>query len=545
MAERKAQRRKLSRILQSIAKAQMAELEAYSRQVPYEDAFGQVYSGLTPVIINPPYAPERMYKLYEENGVVSSCIEAIIGNVDGFGHDIVPVDGVDGDAKAVASSPEQVQLEQFFSNPNDRESMIALRQKLRRDKLVTGNAYLEIVRDREGFPFAAFWADARRMRLCKLTDPVLVDIQLERRGTTVTAKVEKQFRKFCMIYGIISATGEVLNKIRYFKEFGDPRLMDAKTGKYLAEGEVMTENMELATELIHFKHGNDIYGIPQWVGVILAVMGMSKADFVNYDLFDSQGIPPLLILLSGGQLTDESFDDLVALFQKAKGAQSFNKLLLLEAESTSTSIDGKELPAKLEVKPMSEARKEDAMFLSYLTDSRESIRMFGFRLPGMFLGATKDEKHETAFVARMLAEEQIFSPERVAFDEIINATIVRDFGGKKFKFQSLGPVLQSNPEILALLPVLIESGVFSVNQLIAFVNNQFNLTLEPYKESWANEPIKPKEPTLPGEGKPAPKDGKSMTEKNDKIYAALQELEDIAKRYVLRGCADAGCKHSH
>ena len=540
-------RRRLTKALQSIAKAQQDAIDQYTRQIPFEDLFSQKeIVGNAPTVLQPPYAPGRMYKLYEENGTLSACIEACVDNVNGFGHDVVPIEGVDGEEQK--DTPEKTMLEQFFATPNDRESMITLRKQLYRDKYVTGNAYMEVVRDRKSRPFALFWADAKRTRMCAVSEPCQVMVTLMRQGLEVQIPVQRYFRKFVMIHGSAKA-GEVSTyKIRYFKEYGDPRHMNALTGDYFltpppsAKGEPYEE----ATEMVHFKHGNDSYGVPQWIGTVLPAMGMSKADFVNYDLFDSQGIPPLLILLSGGQLTDDSFNDMLALFRKAKGAQSFNKLLLLEAESPSGTIDGKEGAVKLDVKPLSEARKEDAMFLSYLADSREAIRMFGFRLPGLFLGATKDEKHETAFVARMLAEEQIFAPERQAFDEIINAMIVKDLGAKQFKFQSLGPVLQSNPEILALLPVLIESGVFTVNELIAFVNNQFNLSLEPYNEAWANEPIKPMEPQPPqGQDGNKPKDNKDMKKKNDRVYAALQELEEVATRYVLRGCSDDGCKHTH
>ena len=71
----------------------------------------------------------------------------------------------------------------------------------------------------------------------------------------------------------------------------------------------------------------------------------------------------MIVTVAGGALTDESFEDLVNLFKKAKGVRNFHKLLVLEAESTSGSIDGKDAVPKVDIQNMTECRKEDAMFL--------------------------------------------------------------------------------------------------------------------------------------------------------------------------------------
>ena len=54
------------------------------------------------------------------------------------------------------------------------------------------------------------------------------------------------------------------------------------------------------------------------------------------------------------------------LFRKAKGYRNLSKILVLDAEATGGSIDGKENTPGLNIKNMSEYRAEDAMFLKYL-----------------------------------------------------------------------------------------------------------------------------------------------------------------------------------
>ena len=90
---------------------------------------------------------------------------------------------------------------------------------------------------------------------------------------------------------------------------------------------------------------------------------------------------------------------------------------------------------------------------------------------------------------RKTAEEQLFIPERTRFDEIINKTLVKDLGVEDLEFVSRGPVLQSTENIVQVLTLLVQSGVFTVNGLISFVNMQFGLDIALYEEDWADEPI--------------------------------------------------------
>ena len=270
---------------------------------------------------------------------------------------------------------------------------------------------------------------------------------------------------------------------------------------------------------------------------MLAVMGLSRAEFVNFDLFDNQGVPPLILMVSGGSLTENSFQDLISLMQKAKGVQNFHKMLLLETESSNVDVNGREVPANIEVKDMMEYRKDDAMFLNYMTDSRKSVRQFGFRLPGMFVGETTDYNYATAKVARETAEEQVFVPERRSFDEIINRTVIKALGYDDVcRFVSRAPVIRSNEELLDLLPILTEKGAFTINELISFTNEHFGTDLQPYdeeKEEWANQPIPFVFDPLSGVADFTLPEGDDLaSEKTERVYKALLKLEKIAKNLV-------------
>ena len=479
--ELRKNRRKIFRdSLNVISKEQKEELQQYSRQIDYDsvfDAFAKEAGVGAVILLRPPYLPGKMYELYEQSSKLNACVAAYVDNIDGYGYDIISTISEDDDIQG-EENPQAKELRDFFDMPNDIESLTTIRERLRRDLEITGNAYLEVVRGMDGKPVMIFWMDSKRVRLTATREPVVQNVKVIRNGSPVLVPAEKRYRSYCMLTSEGAATGP---RARYFKQYGDQRTMNAQTGEF-------EDNPDIpATEVIHFKIGNDIYGIPRWIGAMLSVIGAWKSNSINYDLFDNQGIPPIIVTVAGGALTEDSFENLVNLFRKAKGSQNFHKLLVLEADSTSSSIDGKDATPKIEVQNMTEYRKEDAMFLDYIEYCNEDIQKNGFRLPGMFIGISDDANYATAFIVRKSAEEQLFIPERRRFDEVINKTIVKDFGVKNLAFKSNGPVMQSTDNIQNILALLVNSGVFTVNGLISFVNSNLGTNIALYEEDWANE----------------------------------------------------------
>lgn len=87
----------------------------------------------------------------------------------------------------------------------------------------------------------------------------------------------------------------------------------------------------------------------------------------------------------------------------------------------------------------------DAMFSSYDTSCGEHIRK-AFRIPPLLLGTSTDYNRATAEAAIQAAENQVFQPERFVFDEVINTTIIKALGAKKYRFRSLSMNI-SDPQI--------------------------------------------------------------------------------------------------
>ncbi len=81
-----------------------------------------------------------------------------------------------------------------------------------------------------------------------------------------------------------------------FKEYGDPRKMDMRTGEYVS---TLAEKYQ-ANEAIHLKIGSGVYGVPRWVGNIVNLYGARKAEELNFMYFkQGRHVPARLQLKTG------------------------------------------------------------------------------------------------------------------------------------------------------------------------------------------------------------------------------------------------------
>jgi PBSX family phage portal protein len=450
----------------------------YSRQLQPDDVFYGQYdrNGL----IVPPYSPTQLYAIYESSSILPPPINAYVQNISGY--DILfRYKGPTGEKDSEESKKDKKQLQDFFRKANEKQSFRTVRREMRLDFEVLGYGFMEITRSQDGKIACIYPVSAKYIRLAKLKDetPQKVTIKLPREGKEKSIILQRKFRRYAQVL-----PGASSGDIRWFKEYGDPRKLDAVTGKFEKGNKYKVTNP--ASELIHFKNGNDTYGLPRWIGNILGIMGVRSADYINYDLFDSQGIPPLVIMVSGGILTQDSVDTIESLLKQAKGYQNFNRLLLLEAQSEG-GLDDKITP-KVELKPLSDARAEDAMFQNYIDSAEEKLRT-DFRLPPAFLGRTQDYNRAVIEYSKIIAEEQVFEPERNAEDEIFNNTIMMELDSKYWTFKSGGPPLVTGEGLLKGFDSISEAGILTINQSLEIANAALSLDFEEIKEEWANFPV--------------------------------------------------------
>lgn len=445
-------------------------------------------------IIKPPLNPYALVKLIQDNSFLNQAIDAMVTNVHGFGYRMEYV----GKDKEGETSPEMVSelenLEEFFTQPNTYQSFSDLREKLAWDYYVFGNAYIEVTRDDKNRVITIHHLPAPTVRITKI-EPVDVPVTeyLKRQGKTLVIKTKKQFRRYIQI-------DEMGRKV-WYKEFGDPRTIDGQTGKENAS--LAFENS--ATEVLHYTryNGQSVYGIPTWYSQLPSIVGSRQAELTNLDFFENNGIPALAVLVSGGYLTEEAFDQLVSNFDSVKGRGSQNKVLVLEARGAieDSSNTGAIPTPSITMKPLYSDRQSDALFQEYEKAARNKIRS-SFRLPPVFLGDVEQTTFASAKVSLEIAENQIFIPERNKFDDLVNNKILSTWGDLNFSFRTHPASLVSAEDLLNAVGVFNDAGAMTPNIAIGMLNEKLNLDIPRIDEFWGDLPYKTVESIMQAQGGP-------------------------------------------
>ena len=142
-------------------------------------------------------------------------------------------------------------------------------------------------------------------------------------GEEIEISILKKFRKFVQI---------VDNEKVFFKEFGDPRIMNCRTGMYDDD----TQPDDKASSIIFFNVYCPYtpYGLPRYIGQLLNIQGNRKAEELNYTYFMDGRHMPMAIIVENGKLTEDSVNTISG----AKGDKARHKYLILEAEGLENDV---------------------------------------------------------------------------------------------------------------------------------------------------------------------------------------------------------------
>lgn len=477
-------------------------------------------------VIEPPFDLLTLSMLPEQSGVLGSCVDAMATNIDGFGYRLVPRIKTSGeewdkapDALKKAVNAERVRLQNFFMYASLEDSFTEMRRKLRKDLETTGNGYLEVIRDAGGNVQGFQHVPSYQIRLARTEDkPFKVETNVLKLQDDNSVKVDKvthwkRFRRFVQSRTVhnrqLSAVGGY--KTVWFKEWGDPRVYDNKTGE-MAKDElaaVKIPEYERANELIHFKlySSRSPYGLPRYIGNLLSVFGTRASEEINYTTFKSNNIPSMLILVAGGQLTQGSIDRITNFTEsQIQGSDNYSKFLLLEAEGEEESDDGGQI--KLDVKPLVKEQHKDALFQNYAEKNEERVRI-SFRIAPLFLGKADDYTRATAETTKKVTDEQVFAPERDEFDTWVNRILFAEMEVIYHKFKSNTPNTTDNTELVAILANSEKTGGLTPRIARIFLQDIFGAELPdfppdfpadvPFSMTMAEAVKNQADPTQPGQ----------------------------------------------
>lgn len=333
-------------------------------------------------------------------------------------------------------------------------------------------------------------------------------------------------------------------KTVYFKEFGDPRTMDNRTGEYIGDGESL-ERQYQANEIMEFAIGTEPYGEIRWIGQILGVDGSRAAENLNNNYFRNGRHTPLMIMVKGGTLTDESFDKLKEYMNDIKGEAGQHSFLVLEAENVDSRSEFEdEKRPEIEVKDLASILQKDELFQDYLENNRKRVQS-AFLLPDLYVGYTTDFNRATAQTAMEVTEEQVFQPERKSLAWAINNRLLNCYRFKYVEVYFMEPDISNPDDLYKMLTVLSNAGGVTPDFAHEMICDVTGKPSENYTEEWGKVPVAVSKIKAQGSGMDLDFDGMiqqlsgqiqkaSKNRESDELVAVMKEvrrvLSDIQKQ---------------
>lgn len=464
--------------------------------------------------LEPPLPFHNLVMLLLTSNSLRQNIDALVTNIAGFGWRPVPTIDVFGadapdvvrefhtsrgreiDADAAArlakewrreAARERDRLLHFFEFVNPEATFEEIRKRSHQDKELLGNAAWEMVRNRVDDLALISHVPFVTMRLMPL-DEHAIDVTVPQKIDAVTLKeveIRKRFRRYVQVQDNVTV---------YFKELGDPRLVSSRTGERHKSIEAMRRaegpDVRPATEMLHFAlHApNESYGYPRYVGTLPEIIGSRMASEVNVLYFENKSVPPLVMLVSGGRVAADSIKRIRSFIENhVKGEQNFHNILIVEAEAEGDAKNAGR--AQIKIQPLTEAMHQDALFQRY---DRNNIDKIGasFRLPGMLRGDIRELNRATAEVAKSLAEEQVFEPERRSFDDVMNRRILPRLGIRFWEFRTNAPAIRDPSTLSTMIAQLVANGIVMPGEARKFVPEILGRDLPRCEEEFLKKPLR-------------------------------------------------------
>lgn len=421
--------------------------------------------------ITPLYDMRGLRAMVSQSTILPQCTRAYRNNIPGYGIGIRYKDDVDETPEMAAEYQRAEEIIDLLNMDMDTKEVF---EDVIEAREMYGIAYLEVIRNMAG--------EVSQIEFVKDTPSVTKTIPIEPYQETdfwYNGRIEKRPKKF-MKYRQQSG-----GKTVYFKEFGDKRIMDKRTGLYVDELDMEYQ----ANEILEFAIGTEPYGEVRWMGQSLSVDGMRKAEYLNNNYFRNGRHTPLMIMIQGGTLTDESFEKLQHYMDDIKGEEGQHSFIILETESTDNSLDfeGTSQPT-IEVKDLASILQQDELFQAYLDNGRKKVQS-AFLLPDLYVGYTTDFNRATAQTAMEVTEKQVFQPERKSLAWVINNKLLSEFGFKYVEAYFLEPDISNPDDLVKILQVCNSAGGLTPNKAKQVVYEALGEVSEDYDGEWGEIPL--------------------------------------------------------
>lgn len=463
-------------------------------------------------------------ELVDNSTILPQCIRAYKNNIAGFGISIRYTD--DYEEETAEMKQEWLQAEQIISLLNMDMMTKEVFENVIRDRETYGIAYCEVIRDLEGdVAQLEFIIDTPSVDMTYPIEPY-IDTEYFYRGQVITRK--KKFRKFRQ---------SIAGKTVYFKQFGDTRIMDKRNGRYWKDGEEEIDLDNQANEILDFRIGSLPYGEVRWLGQVLTVDGNRRAEVLNNNYFRQGRHTPLMILVKGGTLTDDSFQKLKGYMNEIQGESGQHSFLVLETENDNISPDfADEKQPEIEIKDLASILQKDELFQEYQENGRKKTQS-AFLLPDLYVGYTTDFNRATAQTAMEVTEKQVFQPERTSLAWIINHKLLLGYCFKYVEAYFEEPDITNPDDIQKILNITERAGGITPNIAKGLTYKTLGKDgPEDFPEEWGDIPLQylkslPQQQVTDGILQQVDSQIKKAASDNDEIAAVMKEIRKALLNY--------------
>lgn len=412
---------------------------------------------------------DGLEEIVKNSSILPQCCRAYKSNIAGYGIGIkYKEDDQEETEEALAEWTQLEDILNLLTLEQDTkeifEDIIEAREKF-------GIAYCEVIRNNAGDVVQIeFVQETTYMRKSRPMEPHIEATYLYK-GQEVKRK--KRFRKYRQSIG-----GSTV----YYKEFGDPRHMDYRDGKY--SDSVPKEYW--ANEIIDFTIGTNTYGEIRWIGQILGCDGSRRAENLNNNYFINGRHIPLAIVVKGGTLTSDSISHIRDYLNGIRGENGQHSFLLLEAQNNESDFDTK-MP-EVEMKDLASILQRDELFQDYIDNNRRRVQS-SFNLPDLYVGYTTDFNRATAQMAMEVTEKQVFQPERKSLAWVINNRLLNGYNFKYVEVEFLAPDITNPDDLYKILTVAEKAGGLPPNKAKQVAYTALGETAEDYDGEWGEIPV--------------------------------------------------------
>jgi len=380
--------------------------------------------------IKPPYNPDRLAAFIELNETLAVGIRKKSRYEVGYGFELPPIPDIDRDdaddeeferAKAFwrgADSRWQTKARQS-AEPATPEEVLEL---ARQDYHLIGWCCLEILVNLEGDPVGLAHVPANTVRV-RQPQPQYDQPRHPEEGRFVDGDVSEYASR-----GYVQVRN---GRRRYFGEAGDryrgrgeddtrdPIFVDKETGDVALESAENLDNAP-ANELIFITNPSplaDDYGVPDWVSAIRTISADEAAKDYNREFFDNDTIPRLVIKVTGGELTEQSRQDLKQMLHGLR--EESHRAVTLEVEKFQSQLDG---DVEIELEPLGQGISEEMDFRLFREKNEHEIAKV-LEMPPKKIGNTETANRSNSESQDREFAIEVIEPEQHKFSERLYRTL--------------------------------------------------------------------------------------------------------------------------